>query len=271
MSGTVAYLCLAVGLLVVVAAGAFVYLKTPTKAAWLQNFLGRLARIRDVSIEQLGRAGGAVAVLLALAAAAVIIVWPVGRFFRRFRPQIDGPILRWTMRHVNTTGTWHHINFVVTHMGNRRQIQFCAVVAAVIFAALWVRRGWWIPPVILATAIVFEKFGQAALAKVVDRPPIPLPGFGTYPSGGCARMVVLWGTIMYLVVLTWPTISRPWRVAGFSVVALLAFIEGYTRLYLIKHWSMDVVGGWLFGTLLLLALIGAASCFKPRSPAAVTT
>ena len=76
---------------------------------------------------------------------------------------------------------------------------------------------------------------------------------------------------MYLILLTWPAISRPWRVAGFTVVALLAFIEGYTRIYLIKHWSMDVVGGWLFGTLLLLALIGAASCFKPRSSAAATT
>jgi len=267
----VAYLCLAIGFLVVVAAGALVYVTTPTNAGWVRSFLGRLTRIRDVSVVQLGRAGAAVAVLLALSAAAVIITWPVGRFFRRFRPQIDGPILRWTMRHVNSTGTWHHVNFVVTHMGNRRQIQICAVVAAVIFAALWVRRGWWIPPVILGSAIVFEKFGQAALAKVVDRPPTGLPGFGTYPSGGCARTVILWGTVMYLILLTWPTISRLWRVAGFTVVALLAFVEGYTRIYLIKHWSMDVVGGWLFGTLLLLAIIGASSCFKPCRAAPAAT
>ena len=268
---TAAYTCFAIGLLVVIAGGVLVYLTTPTKAGWLQNLLGRLARIRDVSIEQLGRAGAAVAVLLALSAAAVIICWPVGRFFRRFQPQIDGPILRWTLRRVKVVGRWHHLNVVLTQMGDRRQIQFCAVVAAVIFAALWVRRGWWIPPAILVTAIVFEKFAQSALAKVVARPPIPLPAFGTYPSGGCARLVVLWGTVMYLILLTWPAISRPWRVAGFTVVALLAFIEGYTRIYLIKHWSMDVVGGWLFGTLLLLALIGAASCFKPRSSAAATT
>ena len=50
---------------------------------------------------ELGRYGGAVAVLLAAAAAAVIISWPFGRFARRYTSSLDAPFLRWTQRHVS--------------------------------------------------------------------------------------------------------------------------------------------------------------------------
>ena len=93
-----------------------------------------------------------------------------------------------------------------------------------------------------------------------------LPNFGTYPSGGCARLIVTYGIIVYLALLTWPSLGRRWRVAGFTAVAVLAWVEGYTRIYLIKHWGLDVVGGLLYGTLMLLALIAATSCFKPKPP-----
>jgi membrane-associated phospholipid phosphatase len=261
---TIAYLSFLVGVVLVAAIGLFVYARTPIQAAWLQDLLGRLGRIRDACVDQLGRYGGAVAVLLATSAAAVVVCWPFGRFARRFEPQIDAPFLRWTQRHVKSHGSWYHLNSILTHMGNRPQIKIISLVAAVVFAALWARRGWWIPPLIIAAALGFEKFGQSVLAKVVDRPSPGLPRFGTYPSGGCARLVVTYGIIFYLILLTWPSISRRWRVAGFTAIAILSWVEGYTRIYLIKHWGMDVVGGWLYGTLLLLALIAAASCFMPR-------
>jgi membrane-associated phospholipid phosphatase len=265
---TVAYVAFVVGVALVAAVGVFVFVTTPTKAAWCQGLLGRLGRIRDTCVGELGRYGGAVAVLLAAAAAAVIIAWPFGRFARRFKPNIDAPFLRWTKQHVSHHGSWHHINSILTQMGNRPVIKIIGLVAAVVFAALWARRGFWIPPLIMAAALGFEKFGQSALAKVVNRQPTPkLSDFGTYPSGGCARLIVTYGIVFYLVLLTWPSIGRRWRVAGFTAVGILAWVEGYTRIYLIKHWGLDVVGGWLFGTLLLLALIGAVSCFKPKAPA----
>jgi membrane-associated phospholipid phosphatase len=266
---TVAYVSFVLGILVVALVGLFVWLKTPTKAAWLQSLLGRFGVIRDTCVDQLGRYGGAVAVLLASAAAAVVICWPFGRFARRYKPNIDAPFLRFTLRHVKAHGSWHHINEILTHMGDRPVTKIIGLAAAVVFAALWARRGWWIPPLVMAAALGFEKFGQSVLAKVVARQPTPnLKGLGTYPSGGCARLVVIYGIVFYLVLLTWPSIGRRWRVAGFTAVAILAWIEGYSRIYLIKHWGLDVVGGWLFGTLLLLALIAATSCFKPRPVAA---
>jgi membrane-associated phospholipid phosphatase len=263
---TFPYLVFVLGIAVVAGVGMFVYVKTPTKASWCQALLGRLGRVRDSCVTELGRYGGAIAVLLASAAAAVILCWPFGRFARRYKPNLDAPFLRWTKSHVSYAGAWHHLNEVLTRMGDRSVIKVIAVVAAVVFAVLWAHRGFWIPPLILAAALGFEKFGQAALAKVVDRQPTPqLPDLGTFPSGGCARLIVTYGIIFYLVLLTWPSISRRWRIAGFTAVAVLAWVEGYTRIYLIKHWGLDVVGGWLYGTFMLIAMIAMASCFKPRS------
>jgi hypothetical protein len=263
---TAFYVIFVVGVLAVAALGALVYATTPTRAGWFQNVLRRLLAIRDVCVDQLGRYIGAVVVLLAGAAATIIICWPFGRFARRYKPNIDAPFLRWTKSHVVDTGTWHHINSVLTNMGNRPVIKIVVPLAAVVLAALWARRGFWIPLLVIPLSYVFEKFGQTVLGKVVARQPTPLlHDFGTYPSGGCARLIVIYGTIWYMVTLTFPAMNRFWRVAGFTVVAVLAFIEGYTRVFLIKHWGLDVVGGWLYGGLLLLAVIGAASCFKTRA------
>jgi membrane-associated phospholipid phosphatase len=259
------YVLFAAGVLAVAAVGLLILITTPTQAAWFQNVLRRFLAIRDLCVEQLGRYVGAVTILLAGAAAAVIISWPVGRFARRFKPNIDVPFENWVLRHVNHSGPWHHLNSVLTNMGNRPVIKILVPGAAIILAALWVRRGFWIPLLVVPLSYVFEKFGQTALSKVVARPPSRFPDFGTYPSGGCARLLVVYGVIWYMVYLTFPQMGRRWRVAGFTVVGILAFIEGYTRIFLIKHWGMDVIGGWLYGTLMMLAFIGAASCFAHRA------
>jgi membrane-associated phospholipid phosphatase len=267
---TAMYALFVVGIVVIAAVGLWVLATTPTEARWFQNVLVRFQRIRDVCVEQLGRHIAAVFVLLAGAAAAVIISWPFGRFARRFVSSIDRPFENWVLPRVAHSGTWHHFNSVATNMGNRPVIKFLVPIAAVVLAVIWAyqKRGWWIPLLVIPLSYVFEKFGQSALAKVVDRPPTRFLHFGTYPSGGCARLLVVYGVTWYMVYLTFPRMGRRWRVIGFTVVAILAFIEGYTRIFLIKHWGLDVVGGWLYGTLLLLAVIGAASCFARRDDSA---
>jgi membrane-associated phospholipid phosphatase len=269
---TAMYALFVVGVLVVSAVGLLFVATTPTKAAWLQSLLGRLGRIRDTCVDELGRYFGSLFVLLAGAAATFIICWPFGRIARRYKPNIDAPFLRWTKKHVSHTGSWHHINAVLTNMGNHKLNATICAVAAVVFAVLWIKRGWWIPPLIFGAAMTFEKFGQGALAKVVDRQKVPqIPNFGNYPSGGCARLIVEYGLIWFLLCLTYPAIGRRIRALGFVVVAVLAFVEGYTRVYLIKHWGMDVIGGWLFGTLLLMTLIGATYGLIGKRSAAPAT
>ena len=50
--------------------------------------------------------------------------------------------------------------------------------------------------------------------------------------------------------------NRRWQVAGFSLLAFLAAVEAYSRIYLLKHWITDVFGGLIFGAgLLIIATI----------------
>jgi membrane-associated phospholipid phosphatase len=261
---TAFYVIFVVGFGVTAALGALIYATTPTKAGWFQNILQRFLTIRDVCVEQLGRYFGALVILLSGTAATIIICWPLGRFARRYKPNIDAPFLRWTRSHVSDTGTWHHLNAVATKMSNIYEIKLAVAICAVGLALLWIRRGFWIPLVAVPVAYVFEKFGQMALAKVVARQPTPLlpADFGTFPSGGCGRIIIVYGVVWYLLTLRFPQMGRPGRVIGFTVLALFVFVEAYSRLFLIKHWGLDIVGGLLFGTLMLLSFIGALSCFR---------
>jgi membrane-associated phospholipid phosphatase len=260
---TASYFVLVLGIVLVAAAGVLVYATTPTQAGWIQDVLGRLGRVRDCSVIELKRYVGALAVLLSTTGVAIIIAWFYGRLVRRTEPHVDVPFYNWTIKRFTTTGAFHHANAILTHMGNRPQLKPLLLVAAVVFGVLWRKRGWWIPALVLFCTFFVEKFSQSALKAVVDRghPPTAL---GSFPSGGCVRLISFFGIIFYIALLTWPAISRRWRVTGWTVIAVLAFIEGFTRLFLVKHWATDVLGGWLYGTMLLLALVAATSCFKPE-------
>lgn len=262
---TLAFALFLIGIAIIAVAGVAVWRFHPTGRPAARRGLARLTIIRETCRDQLGDHLAALAIVLAGVAAAVAVSWPVGRFARRFQPNIDAPFLRWTERHVSAHGTWHHINAKLTLMGNRPEIKPLCLIAAVIFAVLWIHRGWWKPVLVIAAAFGLEKFGQAALKLVVDRSKPDLPDFGAFPSGGVARLITVYGIIFFLVLLTWPQITRGWRVAGWTVIAALAFTEGYSRIYLLKHWGLDVVGGFVYGTVLLLGLMAAASCFGPRT------
>jgi membrane-associated phospholipid phosphatase len=261
---TVAYLTFVVGVVVIALAGVAVWRFEPLGGTAALGVKTRLVRVRETARTELGTAFALLAILFSIAAAGVGIAWGFGRFAKRFVSTFDEPFLRWTLRHVSATGSWHHINMVLTRMGNRPQIKLIVLVSSAVFALLWFRRGFWIPPVLMVGTFFMEKGGQMILRAMADRPKPALASLGAFPSGGCARLLTVYGMVFFLALLTWPKISRPWRVTGWTVLALLAFIEGYTRIYLLKHWGMDVVGGWLYGTLMLLALVAAASCLTPR-------
>ena len=92
---------------------------------------------------------------------------------------------------------------------------------------------------------------------MVDRghPPTTL---GTWPSGGCARVILVYGLIVYFSLRWRDTESvRAW-VAGWSLVALAASIQAYAHLYNLEHWFTDVAGGLVFGVILLLTMTSVA-------------
>jgi membrane-associated phospholipid phosphatase len=264
---TTAYLVFVVGVIVTAAVvGAIAFTRPWERPGVRRRSAGLVAGYADLRAD-LGQHLSALVVLLTTASAAVIITWPVARFARRFQPQVDDRFYHWTVHHLHHHGTWWNVNNALTKMGNRPFDKPALLVAGVVFAVIWAvqRRGWWKPLLVVSATYVFEKYGQFILKSVADRDPANA-GAGSFPSGGCARMVTTFGIIFFLVLLTWPRIGQRWRALGWTVIGTLLFVEGYTRLFLLKHWLMDVVGGWLFGTLLLLGLMAAATCLTALGP-----
>ncbi|MBY8875307.1 phosphatase PAP2 family protein [Micromonospora sp. PLK6-60] len=211
----------------------------------------------------LGRFGTALVVLLAGSAAVVAVCWPLGEALSRLEPHVDWPVFEYV--HARRVTGWAELNAFVTAIGDRYPLKWVTVVAALVFAVLWRHRRWWVPLLAMPLQFALEQYTQEILATVVDRghPPTDL---GTYPSGGCARVMLTFGTIALLAGLTW-RLPRAGRIALATGVALLVAVEGYTRIYAEKHWLTDVLGGWIFGSLLFgvmaLALLVAEGRIRP--------
>ena len=99
------------------------------------------------------------------------------------------------------------------------------------------------------------------LKSVVNRPRPPddlvpwrhFDGMG-FPSGHAFSAVVLFGLLYYFVPLL-----LPWKAAVYLTRAsliLLILLIGISRVYLGAHWPSDVLGGFLYGTIVLTLLIG---------------
>lgn len=83
--------------------------------------------------------------------------------------------------------------------------------------------------------------------KVTDQVHTVLAGGTIFPSGHAANAVVMYGLIAMVV----PPARR--RIAGI-VAVLIAVPVGLGTVAVNTHWLTDVVGGWLGGALVLLAL-----------------
>lgn len=224
-------------------------------------------RTRDHLVADVGRIRAGLLVGAAGAGITFAVAWPLGRLAHYLEPHVDKPIFHWFQVRLHS-GPWTSLMDVLTKMGNRPEIKLIAVVAAVVLAVLW-RRRWWVPVVVIAAAFVVEKYVQSGLGKVVHRGHPPTT-YGSFPSGGCARLISMYGTILYFALRTW----RPslWvRGAFWTLLAEAAWLEGYARTYRLEHWFTDVVGGWIVGSLLLLTFVATASTLaapaSPREPA----
>ncbi|GAB1642049.1 hypothetical protein KRMM14A1259_24720 [Krasilnikovia sp. MM14-A1259] len=198
-------------------------------------------------VTTIGRPATAAAFLLAWAAAVVAVFWPLGELAHRLESTVDVPLHAWVSTRLDPS--FARLNWAYTALGDRAPLKVVTVAGAVVFAVLWGRR-FWIPLVAILAQFPLEQYVQTVLAGMVDRGHPPT-GLGTYPSGGVARIMMTFGALALFAVLTF-RLGRRARIGLGTAVLVLAVVEGYTRIYLQKHWLTDVVAGVLFGPALFL-------------------
>jgi membrane-associated phospholipid phosphatase len=266
------------GVVLILAIGGVVMARPgllPAPGAWVSSrrWLG-VDRLRLARTQLVGSIGplGAFVMLLG---GGVLVVTCIGVAFGFGVATLEHPVDWWAF-HLSDRlrgHGWARLMSVVTQMGDLSETRIAGVVFAVLLAFA-ARPRWWAPASLILGVIVVEKYQQSMLATIVSRghPPTTL---GTYPSGGCARLISVYGVILFLV-LELTRAGRRTRAVAWALLWAAAFAEGYSRWYLNKHWLTDVLGGWFYGGLLLAVAVfagralisrddGAAPAFETRS------
>ncbi|WP_345506507.1 phosphatase PAP2 family protein [Terrabacter aeriphilus] len=249
---------LGVGLLLVASAVGVVLIRTAERwraPAAVARIGQRWSVVARTGVEQVGRVSTAAVVLFAGVGLTIAVLWAVGWPIKLTEKHFDVPVFEWFQAQHETAAAWWSRSWrLLTNIGGLSQTQFLTVAGALVLAVCWRARRWWVPVLVLPVAYVLEKTLQDLLKLVVDRghPPTTL---GSFPSGGCARVVLIYGLIVFLV-LRWRSPGRRWWAAGWSFVGLCAVIQAYARTFNLEHWITDVFAGLLFGGLLLATMVG---------------
>ena len=130
-------------------------------------------------------------------------------------------------------------------------------VTAVVFALLFLNRQR--ADALLLALVATSAILATALKPLVGRPRPeyaiidPIPHSLSFPSGHATFAILLSGILIYLV---GQRVRNPWLRHGLrGGLALLVMLVGISRVYLGVHWPSDVIGGYLFGGVILLTLI----------------
>jgi membrane-associated phospholipid phosphatase len=207
-----------------------------------------------------GRISGCILVLAAGTGLSIALVWPLGYWARNFDAQ-DHNFYNWVFPRANAH--WLHSAMrLLTEMSNNRQTQVVAAFFMVALTIVWFfhRRGLVVlaPAVLILTAYEIEHQIQHTLKLLAHRTgPVPA-GLGSFPSGGCARLICVYGLILYLVLRRFNKTRSKIAIVGWTLLAAATYTEAYSRIYLGKHWISDVVGGLALGIVLLFVFIAAA-------------
>jgi membrane-associated phospholipid phosphatase len=230
----------------------------------------RLVELRTRLVRSIGGWGAFVVLLAAGYGLTFLIGWILGLGVTKLQDPVDWPVYQWVEAH-RFVGEWNQVMSDVTQMGDRPITRAVGVVSAIGLAAI-ARRRRWIPALLLLVAFLAQYYTQEWLGDVVARPHPPTND-GTYPSGSALRIIAFDGFCAYLLYRylrerkpAWFASPRRWHLGGVlcGFIAAAAFVEGYTRIDLLRHWITDVFGGWVVALGLLATFIYAAGAILPR-------
>lgn len=121
------------------------------------------------------------------------------------------------------------------------------LIAFLVFARLrWKRAAFWLA-IAMIGALVLEASLKYAYHRI--RPQayfVPEPASYSFPSGHSLTSFCFYGVLAGL--LTDRIKSLPWRIAIWTVAALLIILIGLSRIYLGVHYPSDVLAGYLAAT-----------------------
>ena len=143
------------------------------------------------------------------------------------------------------------------------------VVGAVLVVVLW-RSGARREAITLAVLFAALPLAQAGLKQLVDRPrpedELRRTGFNSpsFPAGHVMSPTVVYGALLCLGLVT-ARRGRWWRLVAVSWAVLLLAAAGIANVYLGVHWPTDVLGGYLWGVVLLLPAAAVLSRRPDRS------
>jgi hypothetical protein len=252
---------------VVAAACAYVIVRAPSlhTPERLAGAGERGSRASGVLVTGLGRPTAGALVMFSGWSLTIIVGWILGWVAKKVEVHVDHPFFRWWQDH-HIGGTWSHVWWKLTNIGSPTNTQILTVAGAVLFAVIYQRRArWWVPSLVIVLGYLAEKYGQIILKKVVDRghPPTTL---GTWPSGGCARLLIVYGLIIFFVLYRYARHNKRAWAAGWSLLTVLLSVQAYARINNLEHWLTDVIGGIVFGLMLLAMIITAYRVIESAPP-----
>ncbi|MGW5333254.1 phosphatase PAP2 family protein [Streptomyces bauhiniae] len=167
---------------------------------------------------------------------------------------------RWAVRDRDLTQTFRVLTDWVWDPVTMRLL--CAGVALWL---VWKRAAWWTALWLLVTCAVAAVVQQAVKAGVArPRPvwpdPVDSARFAAFPSGHAMTATVVCGSLLWLIRKHGVRGPRWYGALALAAVSVLGV--GLTRVWLGVHWFSDVLGGWLFGA---LVVAGAVLVHERRS------
>jgi membrane protein DedA with SNARE-associated domain/membrane-associated phospholipid phosphatase len=138
-----------------------------------------------------------------------------------------------------------------------------AMMVAIVGWLVW-RRAW--RAAIASSAVYIIALFAHSWMKVVIHRPRPLNHYAamesfSFPSGHATMAAVTFGI---LAVLSSHAMNRWSRSLVYATCGIVVIAISYTRLYLGVHWMTDILGGLLFGIILVAAFGVAIEAIPPR-------